>query len=170
MLVVDVGGGTSDFTLVQVGASPEGPLMRRIAVGDHLILGGDNMDAALSRRAEERLGTRKLSATQWTQFVQAARTAKETLLGEAPPEQYNLAIAAEGSRLIGGSLSTHIAKEEAERVILDGFFPFCAPVEAPQRGTRAALQELGLPYAGDPAITRHLAAFLRPTPKPGSPL
>jgi hypothetical protein len=161
VLVVDVGGGTSDFTLVQVGASPEGPLMRRIAVGDHLILGGDNMDAALSRRAEERLGERKLSATQWTQFVQAARTAKEALLGEAPPEQFNLSIAAEGSRLIGASLSTHITKAEAERVILDGFFPSCPATDAPQRGTRAALQELGLPYAEDPAVTRHLAAFLR---------
>jgi molecular chaperone DnaK (HSP70) len=161
VLVVDVGGGTSDFTLVEVAASPEGPLMRRIAVGDHLILGGDNMDAALSRRAEQRLGARKLSATQWTQFVQAARAAKEALLGESPPEQYNLAIAAEGSRLIGGSLSSHITKEEAERVILDGFFPFCSATDAPQRGTRAALHELGLPYAEDPAITRHLAAFLR---------
>ncbi|HUR46789.1 MAG TPA: hypothetical protein VMZ27_13005, partial [Candidatus Saccharimonadales bacterium] len=145
----------------QVGASPEGPLMRRIAVGDHLILGGDNMDAALSRRAEERLGARKLSATQWTQFVQAARAAKENLLGEAAPEQYNLSIAAEGSRLIGGSLSMHITKQEAEQVILDGFFPLCAATEVPRRGTRAALQELGLPYADDPAITRHLAAFLR---------
>ena len=161
VLVVDVGGGTSDFTLVQVGASAEGPLMRRIAVGEHLILGGDNMDASLSRRAEERLGSRKLSATQWNQLLQAARQAKETLLSESAAEQFNLSIVSEGSRLIGGSISTHITRSEAVQLVLDGFFPPCAPTDAPQRTARVALQELGLPYAQDPAITRHLAAFLR---------
>ncbi len=163
VLVVDVGGGTSDFTLVQVGVSPEGPVLRRIAVGEHLILGGDNMDAALSRKAEERMlaDGRKLSPTQWIQLVQAARTAKESLLSETGPEQYNLSLVAEGSRLIGGSLSSHLTRAEAGQLILDGFFPACGPTETPQRSTRVALQELGLPYAQDPAITRHLAAFLR---------
>jgi hypothetical protein len=163
VLVVDVGGGTTDFTLVQVGLSPEGPVLRRIAVGDHLMLGGDNMDAALSRKAEERMlaGGRKFSTTQWSQLTQAARVAKESLLGTSGPEKYNLSLAAEGSRLIGGSLSTHLTRPEAEQVILNGFFPACGPTEAPQRSARMALQELGLPYAADPAITRHLAAFLR---------
>lgn len=163
ILVVDVGGGTSDFTLVQVGISEEGPLLRRIAVGEHLMLGGDNMDAALARKAEERMVTsgRKLSATQWTQLVQAARVAKEALLGNAPPDEYNLSVTAEGSRLIGRSLSARITRAEAEAVVLDGFLPACAPGEEPRRGARMALQELGLPYAQDPAITRHLAAFLR---------
>jgi len=162
-LVVDVGGGTSDFTLVQVGVGPEGPLLRRIAVGDHLMLGGDNMDAALSRRAEERMvsGGRKLSATQWTQLAQAARVAKESLLGGEGPERFNLSIIAEGSRLMGGALSTHLTRAEAVETIVEGFLPFCAAGESPQRGGRVALQELGLPYAQDPAITRHLAAFLR---------
>jgi molecular chaperone DnaK (HSP70) len=163
VLVVDVGGGTSDFTLVQVGVSPEGPIMRRIAVGEHLMLGGDNMDAALSRKAEERMlsGGRKLGAAQWTQLAQAARIAKESLLSGNGPEQYNLSVTAEGSRLIGGSLSTRITRAEAEQIIFEGFLPACRPDETPHRGARVALQELGLPYVQDPAITRHLAAFLR---------
>lgn len=163
VLVVDVGGGTSDFTLVQVGCGPEGPVLRRIAVGDHLMLGGDNMDAALSRKAEERMlaGGRKLNATQWTQLTQVARTAKEALLSANAPDRHNLSVVAEGSRLMGGTLSTFLTRAETGEIILDGFFPAGGPGEAPQRGGRVALQELGLPYAQDPAITRHLAAFLR---------
>jgi hypothetical protein len=163
VLVVDVGGGTTDLTLIQVGVSAEGPVLRRIAVGEHLMLGGDNMDSTLARNAEERMlaGGRRLSATQWSQLLQAARVAKESLLGEQGPGQYKLSVAAEGSRLIGGALSAQITRAEAERVILDGFLPGCGPGEAPRRGGRMALQELGLPYAHDPAITRHIAAFLR---------
>jgi molecular chaperone DnaK (HSP70) len=163
VLVVDVGGGTSDFTLVQTAASQEGPLLRRLAVGDHLMLGGDNMDAALSRRVESQLtaGDRKLSAAQWMQLTHVSREAKEMLLGEKGPEFYNLSILAEGSRLIGQALSARVSRVEAEQVILDGFFPACKPDQAPQRSSRVALQELGLPYAQDPAITHHLADFLR---------
>ncbi len=162
-LVVDVGGGTTDFTLIQVAVSSDGPLLRRIAVGDHLMLGGDNMDAALARSVEERLtaGGRKLSTTQWTQLVKATRDAKELLLSANGPERHGIALAAEGSRLLGGTLSSELKRDEAERLILDGFFPACAPDELPRRAARVALQELGLPYAQDPAITRHLAAFLR---------
>ncbi|SPE53195.1 Heat shock protein 70 family protein [Verrucomicrobia bacterium] len=163
VLVVDVGGGTTDFTLVQTGMSPAGPLLRRIAVGEHLMLGGDNMDAALSRRLEERMTTsaKKLSATQWSQLTQAARVAKEALLGPDGSDHYNLSIASEGSRLIGGSLSARLTRAETEQVVLDGFLPPCRPQDEVERGARVALQELGLPYAQDPAITRHLAAFLR---------
>lgn len=163
VLVVDVGGGTSDFTLVQVGAAEEGPVLRRIAVGEHLMLGGDNMDAAVARRAEERMvaGGRKLTALQWSQLVQAARLAKEALLTEHGPAEFNIAVTAEGSRLIGGSLSARITRTEAEAIVLDGFLPACGPEAEPRRGARVALQELGLPYVQDPAITRHLAAFLR---------
>jgi hypothetical protein len=162
-LVVDVGGGTTDFTLIQTGVDSDGPTLRRIAVGDHLMLGGDNMDAALARYVEERLvaGGRKLSATQWTQLVQAAREAKESLLGADAPERHGIAVVAEGSRLLSGALSAEIQGAEAGRLILEGFFPTCAPDEVPPRTARTALQELGLPYAQDPAITRHLAAFLR---------
>ncbi len=163
VLVVDVGGGTSDFTLVQVGATPDGPALRRIAVGEHLMLGGDNMDAALARKLEERMlsGGRKLSSTQWTQLTQAARGAKEALLGENSPDNYRLSVASEGSQLVGRSLSAQITRAEAEQTILDGFFPTCSPEEGPRRSARVALQEMGLPYAQDPAVTRHLAGFLR---------
>ncbi|MCP3140467.1 Hsp70 family protein [Pyxidicoccus xibeiensis] len=162
VLVVDVGGGTTDFTLVHAGVSPEGPMLRRLAVGDHLLLGGDNMDAALARRVEEKLFTdgRRLSATQWTQAIQAARTAKESLLGQAPPEKYGVSLVGEGSRLLGGTLSSELLRDEAHALVLDGFFPLGAPTERPRRAARMALQELGLPYVQDPAVTRHLAAFL----------
>jgi molecular chaperone DnaK (HSP70) len=162
VLVVDIGGGTTDFTLVQVGVSPDGPALRRIAVGDHLMLGGDNMDAALARHVEELMlpSGRKLSATQWTQLVQAARDAKESLLSANPPPRHGLAVAAEGSRLLGGSLSAEVQQEAVGRLILDGFFPSCSAGEVPRRAARMALQELGLPYAQDAAITRHLSAFL----------
>ena len=163
VLVVDVGGGTTDFTLVHAGVSPEGPMLRRLAVGEHLMLGGDNMDAALARRVEEKLfpeGNRRLSATQWTQAIQAARTAKEALLGTTPPERYGVSLVSEGSRLLGGSLSTDLTREEAEAIVMDGFFPRAGVQERPRRVSRMALQELGLPYAQDAAIIRHLAAFL----------
>ncbi|WNG49292.1 hsp70 family protein [Archangium minus] len=163
VLVVDVGGGTTDFTLVHAGVSPEGPMLRRLAVGEHLMLGGDNMDAALAKRVEEKLfpdGNRRLSATQWTQAIQAARTAKEALLGNNPPERYGVSLVSEGSRLLGGSLSTDLTREEAESLVMDGFFPRSGAQERPRRVSRMALQELGLPYAQDAAITRHLAAFL----------
>ncbi|MCZ7636518.1 MAG: Hsp70 family protein [Verrucomicrobia bacterium] len=163
ILVVDVGGGTTDFSLLQVEATSSGPRLRRLAVGDHLLLGGDNMDAALAHWVEEgwRRTGRKLGALQWSLLVQAARAAKEALLGETPPESYRVAVAGEGSRLLGDTLSATIPRAEAERLVLDGFLPPCAAEDAPGRLARTALQELGLPYAKEPAITRHLAAFLR---------
>ncbi|MET0401715.1 MAG: Hsp70 family protein [Cystobacter sp.] len=163
VLVVDVGGGTTDFTLVHAGVSPEGPMLRRLAVGEHLMLGGDNMDAALARRLEEKLfpdSNRRLSATQWTQALQAARAAKEVLLGASPPERHGVSLVSEGSRLLGGSLSTDLTRAEVEELVLEGFFPLVGTQERPRRASRMALQELGLPYAQDAAITRHLAAFL----------
>jgi hypothetical protein len=177
VLVVDVGGGTSDFTLVQTTATAEGPILRRIAVGEHLMLGGDNMDAALSRILEERMvePARRLTMTQWTQLTQVARAAKEHLLAakqnrkgnrkhSSTPESadsYSVSVATEGSRLVGGALSGRIERAEAERAVLEGFFPACDWHATPQRTGRAALQEVGLPYAQDPAVTKHLAAFLR---------
>jgi molecular chaperone DnaK (HSP70) len=160
VLVVDVGGGTCDFTLVKV---EDGERLRRIAVGDHLMLGGDNMDAAVARKAEEQMTAvgRKLTPTQWSELVQASRIAKESLLSANAPDSYHLSVAAEGGRLIGGSMSAKISREDVERIVLDGFFPRCDPTDLPRRTTRVALQEFGLPYASDPAITRQLAAFLQ---------
>ena len=140
VLVVDVGGGTTDFTLIQTGVTAGSPALRRIAVGDHLMLGGDNMDATLARHVEERLlaDGRKLSATQWTQLVQAARTAKETLLGATAPERQGISILAEGSRLLRGTLSAELSRADAERLILEGFFPAFSPAETPRRAARTA--------------------------------
>src|SRR6516162_1599290 len=167
VLVVDVGGGTSDFTLVEVG---EAQTLRRIAVGDHLMLGGDNMDAAVGRRAEERMKAEgKLRPAQWSQLVQLSRLAKESLLGQRPPENYHVSVVSEGSRLVGSSLSTSLTPQEVEQIVLDGFFPRCSADDVPRRSARVALQELGLPYAQDPAITRHVAAFLRAHSQAGKP-
>ena len=170
LLVVDVGGGTTDLTLIEAKAPPRGapegtaPELRRLAVGDHLLLGGDNMDIALARSAEARLqqGGARLSAAQFGQLVQACRGAKELLLRPDAPERTTVTIAGGGSRLIGGSLSTELSREETRALLLDGFFPAARLGDQPARGLRAAgLAELGLPYAQDPAITRHAAAFLR---------
>lgn len=168
VLVVDVGGGTSDFTLVKV---EDGERLRRIAVGDHLMLGGDNMDAAVARKAEEQMAAagRKLTPAQWSELVHACRTAKETLLSAEAPDGYHVSVAAEGGRLIGGSMSAKVSREEVERIVLDGFFPECGPADLPRRTTRVALQEFGLPYASEPAITRQLAAFLQAHGAAGRP-
>lgn len=162
VLVADVGGGTTDFTLIEVGLGEDGPSLRRLAVGEHLMLGGDNMDAALARRAEARLplGAAKLSALQWAQWTQAARAAKEELLTPGGPERLTLAVAGAGSRLVGATVSAELERAEVEDLILEGFFPFVAADDRPRRAARVGLQELGLPFAQDAAITRHLAAFL----------
>ena len=162
VLVVDVGGGTTDFSLVKVAMLPEGPAIQRLAVGDHLLLGGDNMDAALARLAEAKaLGEgRRFTAAQWTQGVQAARTAKEALLGLNPPAKQPLTLAAGGSKLLGGTISTELTREEVEATVVDGFFPRIGIADLPRTAARLAIVELGLPFAQDPAITRHLVAFL----------
>lgn len=162
ILVVDVGGGTSDFTLVQAAFTGETAGLRRIAVGDHLMLGGDNMDAALAHHIEQgwTRANRKLSAAQYAQLIQAARGAKETLLGKNAPDKATVAIAAEGSKLLGSTLTAAVLRTEAEALILDGFLPFTASSDVPGR-SKLAIQEMGLPYVSDPAISRHIAAFLR---------
>lgn len=165
VVVVDVGGGTTDFTLVEVTSTASGPALRRLAVGEHLMLGGDNMDAALARRAEERMlgvgGRRRLSQVQWAQLLHLCREAKEALLSEGGPADFRLALAGQGSALVGGTLSTRLTAEDVTEIALDGFLPRTKPGEGPARGSRMALQEVGLPYAQDPAITRQLAGFLR---------
>jgi molecular chaperone DnaK (HSP70) len=161
VLVVDVGGGTTDFTLVQVAASPEGPLLKRIAVGDHLILGGDNMDNALAHRVEEKLQGKKLTSAQWIQVVQSAREAKEKLLRAKAPNESKITIAGEGSRLLGGTLSTVLSRQEVEELVIEGFFPKSSANDLPKKAARGGIQEMGLPYVADPGIPRHLAAFLQ---------
>jgi molecular chaperone DnaK (HSP70) len=158
VLVFDVGGGTSDFTLITVDA--EGGF-ERTAVGDHLLLGGDNVDLTLAKLVEQRLtgGGKRLDALQWHGLVHACRLAKEGLLGDAPPDEVPITVAGRGTKLIGGTMRDQIARAELERVLYDGFFPVVERGATPVRG-RGGLQEMGLPYASDPAVTRHLASFL----------
>ena len=164
VLVCDVGGGTTDLSLLRVepeAGAASGAKVTRIAVGNHLLLGGDNMDLALAHAAEGRLvaAPDRLAPSRFAQLVLACRAAKERLLGEDPPEVVPVAIAGQGSRLLGSTLRTDIAREEAERLVLDGFFPEVASGARPARG-RSALVAFGLPYEKDPAITRHIGAFL----------
>lgn len=159
VLVFDVGGGTTDFTLIAVDADGG---FARIAVGDHLLLGGDNVDLTLAKLVEQRLtasGGKRLDALQWHGLVHACRLAKETLLGETPPDAVPITVAARGAKLIAGTLRDQVTRAELDAVLFDGFFPTVAAGATPTRG-RGGLQELGLPYASDAAITRHLAAFL----------
>ncbi|QOY93518.1 hsp70 family protein [Massilia sp. UMI-21] len=165
VLVADVGGGTTDFSLVKVELEADGqPKLTRIGVGNHLILGGDNMDLALAHLAESRLkgdnATERLSAGRLAQLTERCRAAKEQLLAPDAPEQVNVTLLGSGARLIGASRSATITREDVQGIVLDGFFP---PNEAQEgaRRARAGIVEFGLPYASDPAITRHLAAFLR---------
>ncbi len=160
-LVVDVGGGTTDLTLIHVELRESGPRLTRIAVGDHLMLGGDNMDLALARASEPALsgGGERLPAARFAQLVEQCRGAKERLLGERPPEQENVSVLGHGSKLIGGTRTTALARAQVEALVVDGFMPKVALTAKPET-RRIGLVEFGLPYAADPAITKHVAAFL----------
>ena len=162
VLVFDVGGGTTDFTLISVDQAGE---LERTAVGDHLLLGGDNVDLALAKAVEERMtagarGGRRLDALEWQGLVHACRVAKETLLSDDGASAVPLTVAGRGTRLIGNTLRGELTRAELDAILLGGFFPLVGRDELPQR-QRGGLQEFGLPYARDAAITRHLAAFLR---------
>ena len=161
ILVCDIGGGTSDFSLITVVETPEGPAFRRVAVGDHLLLGGDNIDLALAHAVEAKLKGGKLDAEQWAALRLACRAAKEKLLDDGGPDRWPVTIAGRGSRLIGGAIQSELTRDEVRRVALDGFFPTTSADDEPGRGARAGLHEFGLPFVNDPAIPRHLSAFLR---------
>ncbi|MCA9652780.1 MAG: Hsp70 family protein [Myxococcales bacterium] len=162
ILVVDIGGGTTDFSLIAV-QEEEGTLqLERIAVGDHILLGGDNMDLALAYavRAQLEAEGKELDDWQMRALTHGCRTAKETLLGDDPPASVPLAIPSRGSRLIGGTLRTEVTRATLDAILLDGFFPEVGIEARPQTPRRVGLTTLGLPYPADAAITRHLAAFL----------
>ena len=161
ILVCDIGGGTTDFSLITVVETPSGPGFRRVAVGDHLMLGGDNIDLALAHKVEAKLGGARLDTEQWCALRYACRTAKEKLLGDQPPERWSVTIAGRGSRIIGGGLQSVLTRDEVVTAVLEGFFPRISRDEEPARGAKLGLQEFGLPFVSDPAIPRHLAAFLR---------
>lgn len=161
VLVCDVGGGTTDLTLIRVASTEAGPQLTRIAVGEHLMLGGDNMDLGVARLMEPRLiqPGAPLSSARLSQLVQQCRRAKEKLLAPDAPERVTVTLLGGGSKLVGGARSAELSRQEVHELVVDGFFPFNALDERPQR-KRGALVEFGLPYASDPAVTRHIAGFL----------
>jgi hypothetical protein len=166
VLIVDVGGGTTDFSAVLAGESKEkdGALeLRRIAVGDHILLGGDNMDLALAHVALARLEAdgKELDRMQFQALTHACRAAKERLLSAEAPESAPIVVPSRSSSLLGGTLRTELRREDVIRTIVDGFFPDVAITDEPAKRTRGALTQVGLPYAAEPAVTKHLAAFLR---------
>jgi molecular chaperone DnaK (HSP70) len=162
VLVCDVGGGTTDFSLIEITNDAGNLALERIAVGDHILLGGDNMDLALAALIGRELGSqgKPLDALQQRALVHACRRAKEQLLGEAAPASVPIAILGRGSRLIGGTLKAQVTREQAEALLLEGFFPRVAADARAERRRAVGLREMGLPYAHDPAITRHLAEFV----------
>lgn len=165
-LVVDVGGGTTDFTLIHVQESQGEAAFIRDAVGDHLLLGGDNMDLALARWVEKQWESQlpggRLDAVRFGALVQACRAAKEALLADQPPSQFAVTVMGRGRTVVGGSLSLPLHVDTVRQFLFDGFFP-SVPYQANPTDSedRLGLQEMGLPYVRDAAITRHLAAFLR---------
>ena len=161
ILVCDVGGGTTDFTLIALKEAGEGPRFERIAVGDHLILGGDNIDLTLVRRIEADLKTKKksLSGDRWKTLCHQCRQAKELILSGAVNSK-RIVLIGEGRRLIAGTLSAELTKDMVQESILEGFFPSVSPDDIATTGVRGGITEFGLPYEPEPAITRHLGAFL----------
>lgn len=162
ILVCDIGGGTTDFSLIAV-LEEEGALeLRRVAVGDHILLGGDNMDLALAYAVRARLEQQgqKLDDWQLRALVHSVRQAKEQLFADAGLEAAPVAIPGRGSRLVGGTIRTELDRTTLESTLVDGFFPRVEVSERPSAQRRVGLTALGLPYAHDPAFTRHLAAFL----------
>jgi molecular chaperone DnaK (HSP70) len=162
VLVCDVGGGTTDFSLIAVAQEGGALSLERIAVGDHILLGGDNMDLALAAIAQKQLSDagKTLDAMQQRALVHAARRAKEQLLGDKPPKSVAVSVLGRGSKLIGGTMKAEITREQAEAMLVDGFFPVVDADARAQKRRAAGLREMGLPYAHDPAVTRHLAEFL----------
>jgi hypothetical protein len=162
ILVVDVGGGTTDFSLIAV-IEREGNLeLHRIAVGEHILLGGDNMDLALAHVVARKLAAQGTQPDPWQlrALTYACRAAKETLLSDPSTEAVPLVVPSRGSKLVGGSIRTELTRAELTQTILDGFFPQVDGSARPVSRARVGLTQLGLPYAQDAAVSRHLAAFL----------
>ncbi|MEE9356055.1 MAG: Hsp70 family protein [Methylococcaceae bacterium] len=160
LLICDIGGGTTDLTLVKIEHTDTEPKLTRIGVGEHLMLGGDNVDLAVAHLAEKRLANqRKLSAADLSQLVEQCRIAKEKLLKEDSSATISVTILGGGSKLIGGSRTVQLSKKEVCEIALDGFFPLSSLSDLPNK-KRSGVVEFGLPYATEPAISKHIAAFL----------
>ena len=162
ILICDIGGGTTDLTLIAVEADENGqPALRRVRVGEHLILGGDNLDLALAHHVETLLPEQaaQLDVRQWSLLVRKCQSVKETLLSPDAPEELALHLPKTGSRLLQNAMQVTLRRDDARALLLDGFFPMVEASARPAK-SRSGFQEFGLNYAADPAISRHLAAFL----------
>jgi hypothetical protein len=162
VLVCDVGGGTTDFSLIMVSEENGELTLRRVAVGDHILLGGDNMDLALARLLQQHLEAsgQRIDTWQLHGLWHQCRMAKEKLFESLETQSHAITLLGKGTKLIGGTITTELTREDFDHVLIEGFFPKVASGELPARQRRVGLQELGLPYAADPAITKHLARFL----------
>ena len=162
ILVIDVGGGTSDFTLIAVESDQGNLFLNRLAVGEHILLGGDNMDLALAYELSRQLTAKnvKLDLAQMVALSHACRTAKEKLLGDKDLRSWPMTILGRGSKMISGTIKCELERSILEKVLLEGFFPICGPDDQPALQSGYGFQEIGLPYAADAAITKHLANFL----------
>jgi molecular chaperone DnaK (HSP70) len=162
LLVCDVGGGTTDFTLVEVGEEGGELVLRRAAVGNHTLVGGDNMDLALAHHAAGRFAEQgtKLDPWQSVALWHSCRAAKESLLGPNAPDRRPVAVLGRSSKLIGGTVTTELLRDDVVKLLIDGFFPTCAADARPAKARASGFRELGLPYEADTAVTHHLAAFL----------
>jgi molecular chaperone DnaK (HSP70) len=162
VLVCDVGGGTSDLTLIAVSEEDGRLALTRVAVGEHILLGGDNMDLALAHTAAAKFAKQsvKLDAGQMQMLWHSCRAAKETIFSDPKLAATPVTVLGRGSRVIGGTLKGELTRPEVEEVLVEGFFPQCPAEAEPRRQRTIGLQELGLPYAADPAVSKHLAHFL----------
>lgn len=163
LLVCDVGGGTTDLTLVRVESEQGELILNRLAVGNHLLVGGDNMDLALAHVASGLFAQKGISLNAWQSLSlwHSCRTAKERLLGASAPDSFPLTVLGRGSKLIGGTVTANLDRAAVIEALVDGFFPVVTASARPTDDEASGFQELGLPYASDSAITRHIAAFLQ---------
>ncbi len=162
LLVCDVGGGTTDFTLVEVFQELGELQLRRLAVGNHLLVGGDNMDLALAYLVSQQFAEKGVTLDPWqsVSLWHSCRTAKEALLAGDGPKKHPVSVLGRGSRVIAKTVSVDVLRDQASEFLLNGFFPACAVSDRPQRKRASGFQEVGLPFESDAAITRHLAEFL----------
>jgi molecular chaperone DnaK (HSP70) len=162
VLICDVGGGTADFSLIAITEKDGNLEVERISVGEHILLGGDNMDLALAYTLQAQLEAtgKAIDSWQFLALIQAAGNAKMSLLGDLSLDHAPIAVPSRGSSLFAKTISTRLDRATLERVILDGFFPMTKVTDLPQEGRSAGLQEFGLPYAPDPVVSKHLARFL----------
>jgi molecular chaperone DnaK (HSP70) len=171
LLVCDVGGGTTDFTLIGVGETDGTLALQRLAVGTHTLIGGDNMDLTLAHFVSHAFAEKDVQLDAWQSVAlwHACREAKEVLLAPNSPKKHPVTVLGRGRRLVGGTVKVEVEREAAQSLLLDGFFPMCEAHDRPARQRLSGFRELGLPYEADVAVTRHLAHFLSLHGQDGQP-